>query len=75
MPDFSNIAMIAGGVIVLIILVMLIASRIRIPAPNQAFIIAGSGTNAAANDNDGKIAAASDLKIVTGGRVIVPPFT
>ncbi|MDY7087606.1 MAG: SPFH domain-containing protein [Actinomycetota bacterium] len=63
----------AGGVLVLILVVMFILSRIKVAGPNEAFIITGRRGRSVTDSQGGRFTDLSGQKVVMGASVFVLP--
>ncbi|GID28822.1 flotillin family protein [Paractinoplanes brasiliensis] len=63
----------AGGVLVLILVVMFVLSRIKVAGPNEAFIITGRRGQSVTDSQGGRFTDLSGQKVVMGASVFVLP--
>jgi flotillin len=64
---------IAGGVVLVLLLVLYILSRIKVAGPNEAFIVTGRKGRAFATADGGTVTDLSGQKVVMGASVFVMP--
>jgi flotillin len=68
------IVAVAGGVLVLFLVIMLVFSRIKVAGPNEAFIITGRKGRSATEADGSRSTDSSGQKVVMGAAVFVLPI-
>lgn len=75
MPEINPIVLAVGGIILLVVLaVLLVASRYKVSKPNEAYILTGRGGRKQLTATGEVTTDLSGQKVVMGGGVFVIPF-